>query len=622
LNNDTFVQDSETEGYHNTVPLTNNTFIIGQPMTFYSGVFSCQLLGETTSNGETTKFEISPIFYIEVAESIEQGEETEYPIDPNITFGIDEYIADVKEQAKSEIEATGEAVKNSIPSDYSTLSSEVSDIRTGADGTKYNSAGDAVRGQFSDLKSDLKEATDFIVACENLVSPADMTTGYQYQTKTGDTTKIVQKESANAGIVPPIKLRANVTYYITRVLRGGFCWLVEEDKTTLISKISNYSTYELISSGIVKIKPLKDCYLLMSYDITKNYQTITVFPVYLPSEYIPKGTITKVYCNGLLIYPSQSDSFKFAQQNNLLPFMADYSNYTQVIARPSSGFANAYIESPNVFWDSNKLKYGMVFVGYVDDGNGNRAFGSIGIAWSDDLENWTMEENPIFERNPISGQADSGSVTGPVMYIIDGVYYLYYVGCTDAGYEAGTKSLCLATSTDLVNWTRHENNPIISPSGVSGSWYGSQVYHPNILKYGGLYYMFINAKPYGSLKENIGYATSTDLINWNMSDSAVINFNDEESSYLNNIIGDPYLFDIGDNNIYMIYFTAGRINGSVTGHDCLAYTSKADFPSGWKQYSGNPITPSWRCKPSIIFKDRKMYHFFGGSGSYIGLYTS
>lgn len=121
LNNDTFVQDSETEGYHNTVPLTDNTFIIGQPMTFYSGVFSCQLLGETTSNGETTKFEISPIFYIEVAESIEQGEETEYPIDPNITFGIDEYIADVKEQAKSEIEATGEAVIASIPSDYSTL---------------------------------------------------------------------------------------------------------------------------------------------------------------------------------------------------------------------------------------------------------------------------------------------------------------------------------------------------------------------------------------------------------------------------------------------------------------------------------------------------------------------
>lgn len=157
LNNDTFVQDSETEGYHNTVPLTNNTFIIGQPMTFYSGVFSCQLLGETTSNGETTKFEISPIFYIEVAESIEQGEETEYPIDPNITFGIDEYIADVKEQAKSEIEATGESVKASIPSDYSTLSSEISDIRTGADGTTYNSAGDSVRGQIGNLNDELND---------------------------------------------------------------------------------------------------------------------------------------------------------------------------------------------------------------------------------------------------------------------------------------------------------------------------------------------------------------------------------------------------------------------------------------------------------------------------------
>lgn len=179
LNNDTFVQDSETEGYHNTVPLTNNTFIIGQPMTFYSGVFSCQLLGETTSNGETTKFEISPIFYIEVAESIEQGEETEYPIDPNITFGIDEYIADVKEQAKSEIESTGDAVIASIPSDYSTLSSEVSDIRTGADGRIYESAGNAVRGQIEKVSSKI-EPLDL-----------DVTTGGGYNT-------IVKKYYANS----------------------------------------------------------------------------------------------------------------------------------------------------------------------------------------------------------------------------------------------------------------------------------------------------------------------------------------------------------------------------------------------------------------------------------------
>ena len=171
LNNDTFVQDSETEGYHNTVPLTNNTFIIGQPMTFYSGVFSCQLLGETTSNGETTKFEISPIFYIEVAESIEQGEETEYPIDPNITFGIDEYITEVKEQAQSEIEATGDAVIESIPSDYTELEARVDELEDGTvtDKVAYDAIGMDVSAISSNsvYDSETQTVTTVVVDSEN-----------------------------------------------------------------------------------------------------------------------------------------------------------------------------------------------------------------------------------------------------------------------------------------------------------------------------------------------------------------------------------------------------------------------------------------------------------------------
>ena len=521
--------------------------------------------------------------------------------------------------------AGSNGTKKFSAADYIANKAELVDIRVGADGTTYPSAGGAVRGQITLIQNEIDERTDFIIACENLVSPSEVTTGKTYGVDTITHTKVVVSDNSGRGIAPPIKLRKNIEYYLTRVLLGSFCYLVKEDKTTLISKIAAYSTYELISSGTVKLKPLEDCYLMMTYNTGLNYQTIMVYPVYLPSDYVPKGTITKVYIINHQIYPyeeQQDSSFEFLKQNNLLPFIANYDSYETVIERPQTGFANAYLESPNVFWDTNKLKYGMVFTGYVQDGQGNRDYGSIGIAWSDDLVNWTMQSTPLFERNSQPNLADSGSVTGPVMYMENGVYYLYYIGCTASGYEQGTKSLCLATSTDCENWTRYANNPIISPSNQEGSWYGSQVYHPNIVKKGDTYFMFINAKPYGSLKENIGYATSNDLINWTMSENAVIKFNDEASSYLNNIIGDPYLYDIGDDNIYMMYFTAGRINGSVTGHDCMAYTKKTDFPNNWKQYSGNPITPSWKCKPSIIFKDNKIYHFFGGSGSFIGLYVS
>ena len=111
LENDSYNADTEIEGYNNTIPLTNYTLVIGQPMTYYSGVFNCQLFGETTSNGETTKFEISPVFQIVIDESLKQGEETQYPIDPNVKIGIDEYI----ENTLADYVALEQATYNAYP---------------------------------------------------------------------------------------------------------------------------------------------------------------------------------------------------------------------------------------------------------------------------------------------------------------------------------------------------------------------------------------------------------------------------------------------------------------------------------------------------------------------------
>lgn len=119
----------ESDEYSNeAVPLTSNTFIIGQPMTLYNTTYTCQIYG-VLNNGE--KIQLSKRFRLIVDKSNDiQGDSEEYPVDPNFTNGIIEFMDEQKEQAKSEIEATGEAVKNSIPSDYTELEARVDELET------------------------------------------------------------------------------------------------------------------------------------------------------------------------------------------------------------------------------------------------------------------------------------------------------------------------------------------------------------------------------------------------------------------------------------------------------------------------------------------------------------
>ena len=119
----------ESKKYKNAgIEMQNGTFIIGQPMTRYSGTYKCQVYG-ILNNGE--KIKLSRRFYLVVDESNDiTGESYEYPIDPNLVNGIDEYITEVKEQAQSEIEATGDAVIESIPSDYTELEGRVDDLES------------------------------------------------------------------------------------------------------------------------------------------------------------------------------------------------------------------------------------------------------------------------------------------------------------------------------------------------------------------------------------------------------------------------------------------------------------------------------------------------------------
>ena len=64
-----------------------------------------------------------------------------------------------------------------------------------------------------------------------------------------------------------------------------------------------------------------------------------------------------------------------------------------------------------------------------------------------------------------------------------------------------------ATSTDGINWTKDSNNPVLSV-GASGSWDSDLVANPAVIKDGSVYKMWYEASDAGKWLR-IGYATSS-----------------------------------------------------------------------------------------------------------------
>jgi hypothetical protein len=96
------------------------------------------------------------------------------------------------------------------------------------------------------------------------------------------------------------------------------------------------------------------------------------------------------------------------------------------------------------------------------EGRGGGLSGRVGLATSTDGRNWQRIPGgaPDF-ANGAPGQWDETNVVTDEVIKIDSTYYFFYHGfgrTQSSGYWTG-----LATSTDLLHWTRYPFNPI-SPS--------------------------------------------------------------------------------------------------------------------------------------------------------------
>ncbi len=118
----------------------------------------------------------------------------------------------------------------------------------------------------------------------------------------------------------------------------------------------------------------------------------------------------------------------------------------------------------------------------------------IGIAWSEDGIHFKREEKPVFE--PSEPYELPGGCEDPRVVKIEDTFYLTYTA-----YDGKTARLCLASSKDLYNWTKH--GPMFPKLG----WTKAGVIVPQ--KIDGKYYMYFGE--YGAW-----LASSPDMINWKL----------------------------------------------------------------------------------------------------------
>ena len=108
--------------------------------------------------------------------------------------------------------------------------------------------------------------------------------------------------------------------------------------------------------------------------------------------------------------------------------------------------------NPDAYWESAYLYNPAAIV--IDDkvwllyrAQNKSLISSVGLAWSTDGYNFTRYTKPIlFPTEPY----ETHGTEDPRVVRVNGTFYLTYTG-----FDGTLARLCIATSTDLVSWTKH-----------------------------------------------------------------------------------------------------------------------------------------------------------------------
>ncbi len=279
-------------------------------------------------------------------------------------------------------------------------------------------------------------------------------------------------------------------------------------------------------------------------------------------------------------------------------------------------FDEKSVDCPFVF--RHRSLWYMTFVAF--DGTGYQT----GLASSTDLVSW-KNLGCILKRDPavpmlryniamnwILRENDLGSEGNLVK--VHGQYVGAFHAYPNEGYESGAAVIGLAHSSDLMHWTVGE--PILRPDG-GAAWERGGLYKPCLLRFGGMFYLFYNAKDQttGGWHEQTGVAVSTDLKTWERYSGNPILTNGPAGSPDAHFASDPCVLRNGNE---WAFFYFGLDNKGVarelvaTGPD-LFHATKQPAPLIDVGAPGS-VDGIYAHKPSVVCSGGDLYHFYCAVG--------
>ena len=131
-----------------------------------------------------------------------------------------------------------------------------------------------------------------------------------------------------------------------------------------------------------------------------------------------------------------------------------------------------------------------------------------GHARSKDLVNW--EEMPIALY--ADKEYDADGVWSGTAIVKDGRLYVFYAAIYQPDKDGFRKeTICMAYSDDGINFTKYQNNPLISPPPKKG---GSDFRDPAVIEIDGIYYMIVATGNQEEKKGRLLLYKSNDLVSW------------------------------------------------------------------------------------------------------------
>lgn len=219
----------------------------------------------------------------------------------------------------------------------------------------------------------------------------------------------------------------------------------------------------------------------------------------------------------------------------------------------------------------------------------------LGHATSTDLRTWTPQP-PVFTPGD-EGTWDECGTWAPDIIEVDGTYYMYYTGSDVRNNQA----IGLATSTDLLHWTRHESNPVVEAGPWSDRAVGVDVACRDAMVFAdrerGRYLLYYTATMADG-RACIGLSQSTDLVHWEDLGPTYI---EEDRSY--NRLESAYLVPHPGPEVeryYLFYSAKGgpRSKGHPPeefDHFDIVYLVSDDPTGGWQKPANHELLVDWTC---------------------------